>query len=151
MSCSAVCENLKDTDVSTKYLSCFFFFNSINLIFHYYAMASTHLCFHFALCKNSQMLMKIIYSLFSSNNFAKPRVLDGSLCVRGDVLLQRDFAVAIAASVLLVVVPYLPPSQVWPQRAGWPAEIQQAIFQDVLPIYNLSVRNSQFICHGPCC
>lgn len=66
-----------DTDVLTKYLSFAFFLNSTNL-FQYYAMTSTHLYFDITLCKNSQILIKIIYYLFP-RNVAMPRVLDGDL------------------------------------------------------------------------
>lgn len=67
-----------DPDVLTKYLSFAFFLNSTNLFFQYYTMISTHLYFDITLCKNSQILIKIIYYLFS-RNFAMPRVLDGDL------------------------------------------------------------------------
>lgn len=41
-------------------------------------MTSTHLYFDITLCKNSQILIKIIYYVFP-RNFDVPRVLDGDL------------------------------------------------------------------------
>lgn len=101
-----------------KYLSFAFFLHSTNLFFQYYAMTSTHLYFDITLCKNSQSLIKIIYSLFS-RNVAMPRVLLGNIlgqkglhCFRGILLL-----------LLLPLHCYtaadgspLPPSLVYPQR-----------------------------------